>query len=158
MPYILQSTRIASHSKSFTDNVPSNIVIILDNFHHGFHFIRFLFYKSLAKKFIQANVLPNSFDKDWSNVLHLDQQEMNLSTESFLDNTNSILDEHEPLKLIDPMWTRNAIRRCALQSRVLGQGFLTYTKFKVFPTIWSTLNPANFHVMLFRKLSLSTDQ
>ena len=47
MPYILQSTRIASHSKSFTDNVPSNIVIILDNFHHGFHFIRFLFYKSL---------------------------------------------------------------------------------------------------------------
>lgn len=48
MAYILQSTRIASHSKSFTDNVPSIIVIILDNFHHGFHFIRFLFYKSLT--------------------------------------------------------------------------------------------------------------
>ena len=41
------------------------------------------------------------FDKDWSNVLQLDQQDVNLSIEFFLNNMNSILDEHAPLKRIN---------------------------------------------------------
>ena len=42
-----------------------------------------------------------NFDKDWSDVLQLDQQDVNLSIESFLDNMNSLLDEHAPLKRIN---------------------------------------------------------
>ena len=41
------------------------------------------------------------FDKDWSNVLQLDQQDVNLSIEFFLNKMNSILDEHAPLKRIN---------------------------------------------------------
>ena len=52
-------------------------------------------------KFIQTDFLLDYFDKDWSDVLQLDQQDVNLSIESFLDNMNSILDEHAPLKRIN---------------------------------------------------------
>ena len=50
----------------------------------------------MVKVFALAN-----FDKDWSDVLQLDQQDVNLSIESFLDNMNSISDTHAPLKRID---------------------------------------------------------
>ena len=36
-----------------------------------------------------------------ANVLQLDQQDVNLSVEYFLNNMNSILDEHAPLKWIN---------------------------------------------------------
>ena len=45
--------------------------------------------------------LTGYLDKDWSDVLQLDQQDVNLSIESFLGNMNSILDKHAPLKLIN---------------------------------------------------------
>ena len=49
---------------------------------------------------IQTDFVLDCFDKDWSNVLQLDQQDVNLSIASFLNNMNSILDEHAPLKWI----------------------------------------------------------
>ena len=49
-------------------------------------------------KFIQTDFALDYFDKDWSDVLQLDQEDVNLSIESFLDNMNSILNEHVPLK------------------------------------------------------------
>ena len=52
-------------------------------------------------KFIQTDFVLDCFDKDWSNVLQLDQQDINLSIESVLNNMNSILDEHAPLKRIN---------------------------------------------------------
>ena len=45
-------------------------------------------------KFIQTDFICDYFDKDWSDVHQLDQQDINLSIESFLDNMNSIVDEH----------------------------------------------------------------
>ena len=62
------------------------------------------------------------FDKDWSDVLQLDQQNVNLSIESFLDNTNSILDEHIPLKRINKYklkfksksWITSAIQKSVI--------------------------------------------
>ena len=52
-------------------------------------------------KFIQTDFVLDYFDKDWSNVLQLDQQDVNLSIESFSNKINSILDEHAPLKWIN---------------------------------------------------------
>ena len=49
-------------------------------------------------KFIQRDFIHDYFDKDWSDVLQLDQQDVNLSIEPLLGNMNSILDEHAPLK------------------------------------------------------------
>ena len=52
-------------------------------------------------KFIQHDFIHDYFDKDWSDVLQLDQQDVNLSIEPLLGNMNSILDEHAPLKGIN---------------------------------------------------------
>ena len=52
-------------------------------------------------KFVQQNFVLDYFDKDWSDVLQLDQQDVNLSINSFLDKMNSILDEHAPLKRVN---------------------------------------------------------
>ena len=53
-------------------------------------------YERDLPKFIQTDFLLDYFDKDWSDVLQFDQQDVNLSIELFLDNMNSILDEHAP--------------------------------------------------------------
>ena len=50
---------------------------------------------------IYSDFLLDYFDKDWPDVPQLDQQDVNLSIESFLDNMNSISDEHTPLKRIN---------------------------------------------------------
>ena len=49
-------------------------------------------------KFIQQNFVLDYFGKDWSDFLQLDQQDVNIFINLFLDNMNSILDEHAPLK------------------------------------------------------------
>ena len=46
------------------------------------------------EKFIQTDFVLVYFDKDWSNVLQLNQQDVNLSIESFLNNMNSIMNMH----------------------------------------------------------------
>ena len=51
-------------------------------------------YESNWSKFIPTHFLLDYFDKDWSDVLQLDQQDVNRSIEPFVDNMNSILDEH----------------------------------------------------------------
>ena len=51
--------------------------------------------------FIQTDFILDYFDDDWSDVLQLDQQDVNLCIEPFLDNMNSILDEHATLKRIN---------------------------------------------------------
>ena len=51
--------------------------------------------------FIQTDFILDYFDDDWSDVLQLDQQDVNLCIKTFLDNMNSILDEHATLKRIN---------------------------------------------------------
>ena len=58
-------------------------------------------YERYWSKFFQKDFELDHFDKNWSNVLQLDQQDVNLSIESFLNNMNSILDKHAPLKRIN---------------------------------------------------------
>ena len=56
-------------------------------------------YEKDWSKFVQTDFVLDHSDKDWSNVLQLDQRDVNLSIESYLNNMNLILDEHAPLKL-----------------------------------------------------------
>ena len=49
-------------------------------------------------KFKQENFILDYFDKDWADLLQIDKQNVNLSMDSFLNNVNSILDVHAPLK------------------------------------------------------------
>ena len=121
IPYILQPTRITSHSKTLIDNIFSNIIsheVISGNITATIsnHLPQFLFapnalsknscqksniYERDWSKLIQTDFLLDYFDKDWSDVLQLDQHDVNLSIESLLDTMNSILDEHSPLKRIN---------------------------------------------------------
>ena len=57
-------------------------------------------YERDQSKFNQTDFVLDYFDKDWSDVLQLDQQDVYLSIESFLDSMNSILDEYAALKRI----------------------------------------------------------
>ena len=38
------------------------------------------------------------FDEDWADLLQIDQLNVNLSMDSFLNNMSSILDAHNPSK------------------------------------------------------------
>ena len=51
-------------------------------------------------KFKQENFILDYFEKDWDHLLQIDQQNVNLSMDSFLNNINSILDVHAPLENI----------------------------------------------------------
>ena len=83
-------------------------------------------YERDGSKFIQTDFVLGHFDKDWSDVLQFDQQDVNLSIESFLDNMNSILDEHAPLKRINEYklkfkskpWNTPAIQNLSLSKTI----------------------------------------
>ena len=112
LPYILQPTRLTSHSKTLIDNIFSNVIsykVISGNITATISdhppqslFVPNVFsnpscqkseiYEKNWSKFVQQNFVIDYFDKDWSDLLQLDQQDMNLSISSFLDNVNSILD------------------------------------------------------------------
>ena len=117
-PYILHSTIITSHSKIVIDNIFSNFIfaeIISGNITGTIsdHLPQFTFVPNILSnlsaqksnyyerdwsKFKQENFILDYFDKDWADVLQIDQQNVNLSLDSFLNNINSILDVHAPLK------------------------------------------------------------
>ena len=121
LPYILQPTKLTSHSKILIDNIFSNGIsheVISGNITATIsdHLPQFLFvpnvfsnpscqksniYERDWSKFVQQNFVLDYFDKDWSDVLQLDQQDVNLSINSFLDKMNSILDEHAPLNRVN---------------------------------------------------------
>ena len=52
-------------------------------------------------KFKLENFILDYFDKDWADLLQIDQQNVNLSMDIFLNNMESILDTHGPLKKVD---------------------------------------------------------
>ena len=120
IPYILQPTRLTSHSKTLIDNIFSNILsseIISGNLTATIsdHLPQFLFASNILSnpshnrsniferdwsKFNKENFILDYFEKNWSDVLQLDQQNVDLSIESFLNNINSILDSNAPFKRV----------------------------------------------------------
>ena len=112
-------TRLTSHSKTLINNIFSNAIsheLISGNITATIcsdHLPQFLFvpnvlanpscqksnsYERDWSKFVQQNF--DYFNKDQSDVPQLDQQDANLSINSFLNNINAILDEHAPLKCV----------------------------------------------------------
>ena len=121
IPYILQPTRLTSHSKTLIDNIFSNILsseIISGNLTATIsdHLPQFLFAPNILSnpsynrsniferdwsKFNKENFILDYFEKNWSDVLQLDQQNVDLSIESFLNNMNSILDSNALFKRVN---------------------------------------------------------
>ena len=52
-------------------------------------------------KFNKENITLDYFDKNWSDILQLVQQKVDLSVESFLNNMNSILVSNTPFKRVN---------------------------------------------------------
>ena len=59
------------------------------------------FYERDWSKFKQENFILDYFDKDWPDLLQIDQQNVNLSMYPFSKNMNSILDAYVPLKKVN---------------------------------------------------------
>ena len=121
IPYILHATRITSHSKTLIDNIFSNfispeiisgnITATISEYLPQFSFAPNIlsnpstqksnYYERDWSKFKQENFILDYFNKDWADLLQIDQQNVNLSMDSFLNNVNSILDVHAPLKKVN---------------------------------------------------------
>ena len=119
IPYILQPTRITSHSETITDNIFSNVISFEAIFGNitatiSDHLTQFLFAPNVLSnllcnksnilerdwsKFNKENFILDYFDKNWSEILQLDQHNVNLSMGSYLDHMNAILDIYKPLKI-----------------------------------------------------------
>ena len=118
VPYILQLTRLPSHSKTLTDNVFSNIIspeaisgnltATISDHLPQFMIVPNVFSNPLLNKanifekdwsnFDQENFILDYFSIDWDVALKLEEQNVNYSTESFLNKINSLLSNYVPLK------------------------------------------------------------
>ena len=98
IPYILHPTRITSHSKTLIDNIFSNyisheiisgnITVTISDHLPQFSFVPNIlsnpstqksnFYERDWSKFKQENFILDYFDKDWADLLQIDQQNVNL--------------------------------------------------------------------------------
>ena len=126
IPYILHPTRITNHSKTLIDNIISNCIspdIISGNITATIsdHLPQFSFvpnilsnpptqksnyYEKNWSKFKQENFILNYFDKDWADFLQVDQQNVNLSLDSFLD-------VHTPLRKVNKYKLKFKTKPCS---------------------------------------------
>ena len=120
VPYILQPTRLTSHSKTLIDNIFSNIISLEAIFGNltstiSDHLPQFMIVPNVFSNppsnkaniferdwsnFDQENFILDYFSIDWDVALKLDEQNVNYSTESFLNKINSLLRNYTPLKKI----------------------------------------------------------
>ena len=59
------------------------------------------YYERDSSKFKQENFILDYFDKDCADLLQIDQQNVNISMDSFFNNINSNLDAYSPLKKVN---------------------------------------------------------
>ena len=117
----MQPTRLTTHSKTLIGNIFSNILSsekIPGNLTATIsdHLLQILFAPSILSnpsnnrsnifdrdwsKFNKENFILDYFEKNWSDILQLDQQNVDLSIESPLNNMNSILDSNAPIKRVN---------------------------------------------------------
>ena len=118
LPYIIQPTRITSHSKSIIDNIFSNYIsqeIISGNLtstisnylpqfliaSHIFSNVpnkKFNIFELDWSKFNREEFILDYFAIDWPHILKLQNNDTNTSFQNFFDSLNRILDKHAPLK------------------------------------------------------------
>ena len=120
LPYIIQPSRHTSHSRTLVDNIFSIVIsrnIICGNITATIsdHLPEFLVSpntfanppsnKSNAferdwSKFDQENFILNYFAIDWSKLLNLDEKNVDLTTNNFLNAMNSLLSKYALSKTI----------------------------------------------------------
>ena len=117
LPYIIQPSQHTSHSRTLIDNIFSNVIskdIVCGNTTATIsdHLPKFLVSpntfanppsnKSVFErdwsKFDQENFILDYFDTDWSNFLNLNEKNVDLSTNNFLNAMNSLLNKYAPFK------------------------------------------------------------
>ena len=118
LPYIIQPTRITSHSKSIIDNIFSNYIsqeIISGNLtstisdHLPQFFIAPHIFSNAPNK--KSNIFERDWSKfnreefiidyfaiDWPHILKLQNNDTNTSFQNFFDSMNRILNKHPPSK------------------------------------------------------------
>ena len=116
LPYILQPTRITSHSKTLIDNIFTNVIFpdsISGNLRATIsnHFPQFLIvpnifsnppsnksniYERDWSNFDQENFILDYFSIDWNETLKIEEQNINYSTEIFLNKINELVDNFAP--------------------------------------------------------------
>ena len=110
LPYIIQPTRITSHSKSIIDNIFSNCIsqeIISGNLKSTIS--DHLFFQMLPtkksnifecdwSKFNYEEFILDYFAIDWPHILKFQNIDTNTSFQNFFDSMSKILDKHAPLK------------------------------------------------------------
>ena len=120
LPYILQPTRITSHSKTLIDNIFTNITLpdsISGNLTATIsdHLPQFLIvpnifsnppsnksniYERDWSNFDQENFILDYFSIDWNETLKIEEQNIDYSTEILLNKINELLDNFVPFKQI----------------------------------------------------------
>ena len=73
------------------------------------------------KNFNQAEFVMDYFDNDWSNILNLKHDNVNVSMENFVDNRNDLLDKHALFKKISKYKLKFKTKPCitaALQKSI----------------------------------------
>ena len=119
LPYITQPSRYTNHSRTLIDNIFSNLIskdIICGNItatisdHLPLFLVsmntfanppsnKFNVFERDWSKFDQENIL-DYFDIDWSNLLKLNEKNVDLSTNIFLNDINSLLNKYALFKKI----------------------------------------------------------
>ena len=112
--------RITSHSKTLIDNIFTNITLpdsisgnlttTISDYLPQFLIVPNIFYNPLSNKskiyerdwsnFDQENLILDYFSIDWNETLKIEEQNINYSTEIFLNEINDLLDNFAPFKKI----------------------------------------------------------
>ena len=119
LQYIIQPSLHTSHSRTLIDNIFSNVVskdicgnITATIFDHLPQFLlspntfanppsnKSNVFEKHWSKFDQENFILDYFDTDWSNLLNLNEKNVDLSTNNFLNAMNSLLNKYAPFKKI----------------------------------------------------------
>ena len=131
-PYVLQPTRLTSHSKTLIDNIFSNIIspeAISGNLTSTIfdHLPQLMFVPNLFSnpssnkanifegdwtKVDQENFILDYLSIDWNAALKLDEQNVNYSTGSFLNEINLFLRNYTSLKKMNKYKLKFCSRPC----------------------------------------------
>ena len=109
LPYIIQPSRHTSHSRTLIDNIFSNVIskgIICGNITATIsdHLPQFLVSPNTFANAPSNKSVFDYFDTDWSNLLKLNEENVDLSTNNFLNAMNSLLNKYAPFK--NKLWQK----------------------------------------------------